>query len=140
MEQGMRKTAMNDADKQQAKRTRKRRFLLCAAALLLLICFGRYDGYTLPEWWRDAHSGIVCWQADTVSSEVAGETKQVALTFDDGPDPRCTPRILDILRRYNIKATFFVEGRFLRAYPDSGAAHPGRRPCSWQPYGHASRI
>ena len=108
---------MNDADKKQIGRIRKRRLALCAAALLLLVCFVRYDGYTLPEWWRDAHSGIVRWQADTLPSEAREEAKYVALTFDDGPDPRCTPRILDILRQYHVKATFFVEGRFVRAYP-----------------------
>lgn len=30
-----------------------------------------------------------------------------ALTFDDGPDPFYTPRLLDLLKRYNMKATFF---------------------------------
>jgi len=36
--------------------------------------------------------------------------KIVALTFDDGPDPRYTPQILDILRREGVKATFFMIG------------------------------
>ena len=36
--------------------------------------------------------------------------RQVALTFDDGPDPDWTPRILDILKRFNVKATFFMIG------------------------------
>jgi peptidoglycan/xylan/chitin deacetylase (PgdA/CDA1 family) len=36
--------------------------------------------------------------------------KLVALTFDDGPDPRCTPQILDILKREKVPATFFVIG------------------------------
>ncbi len=35
---------------------------------------------------------------------------QLALTFDDGPDPKYTPQILDILKKYNIKATFFIIG------------------------------
>jgi cellulose synthase/poly-beta-1,6-N-acetylglucosamine synthase-like glycosyltransferase/peptidoglycan/xylan/chitin deacetylase (PgdA/CDA1 family)/spore germination protein YaaH len=35
---------------------------------------------------------------------------QIALTFDDGPDPQWTPRILDILKRYNVPATFFMVG------------------------------
>ncbi|WP_305022080.1 polysaccharide deacetylase family protein [Paenibacillus lacisoli] len=37
-------------------------------------------------------------------------TRQVALTFDDVPDPRFTPQILDILSRYHIRGTFFVVG------------------------------
>ncbi|GLW96217.1 bifunctional polysaccharide deacetylase/glycosyltransferase family 2 protein [Microtetraspora sp. NBRC 16547] len=36
--------------------------------------------------------------------------KTVALTFDDGPDPRWTPELLDILKRHGAKATFFVVG------------------------------
>ncbi|MEO8725258.1 MAG: polysaccharide deacetylase family protein, partial [Acidobacteriaceae bacterium] len=36
--------------------------------------------------------------------------KQVALTFDDGPDPRWTPKMLDILKEKNVKATFFLIG------------------------------
>ncbi|WP_240795475.1 polysaccharide deacetylase family protein [Aquibacillus halophilus] len=43
---------------------------------------------------------------------------KVALTFDDGPDPRFTPQILDVLKEYNIKATFFVMGARAEAYPD----------------------
>ncbi|QQE81318.1 polysaccharide deacetylase family protein [Alicyclobacillus sp. SO9] len=42
----------------------------------------------------------------------------VALTFDDGPDPDYTPRLLDQLHEYNIKATFFVLGEKAQAYPD----------------------
>ncbi len=38
------------------------------------------------------------------------DEKVVALTFDDGPDETFTPQILDILKKYNIKATFFVVG------------------------------
>jgi peptidoglycan-N-acetylglucosamine deacetylase len=36
--------------------------------------------------------------------------KQVAITFDDGPDPEWTPRILDVLKRENVSATFFLIG------------------------------
>ena len=36
--------------------------------------------------------------------------KIVALTFDDGPDEDFTPQILDILKKYNVKATFYVIG------------------------------
>jgi len=43
--------------------------------------------------------------------------KVVALTFDDGPDPQFTPQILEILRRYNVKATFFLLGQRVQTYP-----------------------
>ncbi len=43
--------------------------------------------------------------------------KYIAMTFDDGPHPQNTPRLLDILRARNIKATFFVIGRSVDLYP-----------------------
>jgi peptidoglycan/xylan/chitin deacetylase (PgdA/CDA1 family) len=43
--------------------------------------------------------------------------KLVAITFDDGPHPTWTPRVLDILRRYHVKATFFVLGVNAERYP-----------------------
>jgi len=42
----------------------------------------------------------------------------IALTFDDGPDPRWTPAILDILKREQAPATFFIIGKNGQAYPD----------------------
>lgn len=42
----------------------------------------------------------------------------VALTFDDGPHPTHTPVLLDILARYNVKATFYVIGQMVRRYPE----------------------
>jgi cellulose synthase/poly-beta-1,6-N-acetylglucosamine synthase-like glycosyltransferase/peptidoglycan/xylan/chitin deacetylase (PgdA/CDA1 family)/spore germination protein YaaH len=47
----------------------------------------------------------------------AGGEHQVALTFDDGPDPKWTPMVLDILKQYNIKATFFLVGSQAEQYP-----------------------
>ena len=42
---------------------------------------------------------------------------RIALTFDDGPDPRTTPRILATLRRHDAKATFFVVGSQVERHP-----------------------
>ncbi|HEX8631298.1 MAG TPA: polysaccharide deacetylase family protein, partial [Catenuloplanes sp.] len=42
----------------------------------------------------------------------------VALTFDDGPDPVNTPRLLDLLKQQDVKATFCVVGSRARAHPD----------------------
>lgn len=44
--------------------------------------------------------------------------KEIALTFDDGPHPGYTPEILEILRRENIPATFFLVGSQAEKYPD----------------------
>ncbi len=41
----------------------------------------------------------------------------IALTFDDGPHPTYTPAVLQLLRQYNIKATFFCIGRQIAKYP-----------------------
>ncbi|BBH22637.1 hypothetical protein Back11_39820 [Paenibacillus baekrokdamisoli] len=49
---------------------------------------------------------------------VAPGSKLVALTFDDGPDHRYTPAILDILKTYKVKATFFTVGSQVKKYPD----------------------
>ena len=45
-------------------------------------------------------------------------TDCIALTFDDGPDPIDTPRLLDILRQKDVKATFFVIGKRAEQYPE----------------------
>jgi peptidoglycan/xylan/chitin deacetylase (PgdA/CDA1 family) len=42
----------------------------------------------------------------------------VAVTFDDGPDPRVTPRVLDLLEARGMHATFFCIGERVRAHPD----------------------
>lgn len=42
----------------------------------------------------------------------------VALTFDDGPHPELTPKLLDLLRAEGVRATFYVIGRNVEAYPD----------------------
>ncbi|MBP1992752.1 polysaccharide deacetylase family protein [Paenibacillus eucommiae] len=44
--------------------------------------------------------------------------REVAFTFDDGPDPRYTPTLLDILNKHNVKATFFVLGSKAEKYPE----------------------
>jgi cellulose synthase/poly-beta-1,6-N-acetylglucosamine synthase-like glycosyltransferase/peptidoglycan/xylan/chitin deacetylase (PgdA/CDA1 family) len=56
-----------------------------------------------------------------------GDTKKIALTFDDGPNARFTPQVLDILRRYQVPATFFIIGleaernpEFLKRIMDEG--------------------
>ena len=46
------------------------------------------------------------------------EGKAIALTFDDGPNPVYTPQLLDLLKKHEIKATFFVVGQNVRDYPE----------------------
>jgi peptidoglycan/xylan/chitin deacetylase (PgdA/CDA1 family) len=49
---------------------------------------------------------------------VSAASNSIALTFDDGPDPEFTPRVLAILAEFDAKATFFLVGERVRAYPD----------------------
>ena len=56
------------------------------------------------------NAGVVFWHGDTHS-------RQVALTFDDGPNDEYTPRILDILKQYDVKATFFLIGKNVERAP-----------------------
>lgn len=57
-------------------------------------------------------------------SQIFGETliapprqNEIALTFDDGPNPAWTPRLLDILAGHDVRATFFLVGKFAEAEP-----------------------
>lgn len=50
-------------------------------------------------------------------SSVKTSKPYLALTFDDGPHPTNTPKLLDILKERNVKATFYVVGTNVKAYP-----------------------
>jgi len=49
---------------------------------------------------------------------VPSSEKVVALTFDDGPSPKWTPEILDVLKAEQVKATFFMLGEHVEQYPE----------------------
>ena len=50
--------------------------------------------------------------------KIKTQEKKLFLTFDDGPHPRITPTVLDLLRVYNAKATFFCIGNNIEKYPE----------------------
>ncbi|MCX7992297.1 MAG: polysaccharide deacetylase family protein [Fimbriimonadales bacterium] len=96
------------------------------ALLCLLILY-----YYLPELTGEARERLLSfeyWQARLRGEHLMtregvlwrGDPRipRVALTFDDGPDPITTPRILDILKREGVRATFFVVGTKLKRYPE----------------------
>jgi peptidoglycan/xylan/chitin deacetylase (PgdA/CDA1 family) len=69
-------------------------------------------------------SGVFAWGATYPASQLFGPTVRhtgdataMALTFDDGPNPTVTPRLLDLLERHGVRATFFLLGRHVRALP-----------------------
>jgi peptidoglycan-N-acetylglucosamine deacetylase len=51
-------------------------------------------------------------------SSIHTDQMVLAMTFDDGPHPVNTPKLLDLLKERNIKATFFLVGANVKAYPD----------------------
>jgi peptidoglycan-N-acetylglucosamine deacetylase len=57
------------------------------------------------------------WYGRTFTGLARG-TKKLALTYDDGPNDPHTLRLLEVLARHNVHATFFVVGRFVRQRPD----------------------
>ncbi len=62
--------------------------------------------------------GPVIRTTDSGTSSASMPDRTIALTFDDGPDPTWTPRVLEVLARHNAKATFFMVGA-------EAAEHPG---------------
>ncbi len=63
----------------------------------------------IPWWFRKLNSSMV-WNILT-------KEKQLYLSFDDGPHETATPFVLDSLKQYNAKATFFCIGKNVKAYP-----------------------
>jgi cellulose synthase/poly-beta-1,6-N-acetylglucosamine synthase-like glycosyltransferase/peptidoglycan/xylan/chitin deacetylase (PgdA/CDA1 family) len=109
------------------------RVILALLLLLALTCVMLLDGYLRAEVGGDqrvrtgAGSGKVPdkilnggpiltfrgGQATTVSVPA----KTIALTFDDGPNPTWTPKVLEILRKYDVPGTFFLVGSMVSRYP-----------------------
>jgi peptidoglycan-N-acetylglucosamine deacetylase len=70
-------------------------------------------------------AGGCCYAALWPESQIFGRTliagsdpREIALTFDDGPNDPWTLRLLDVLAEHNIRATFFVIGNFVHERPD----------------------
>lgn len=60
---------------------------------------------------KEDRPGIVYWHGDS-------SQKTIALTFDDGPQSVYTPQVLDILKRYDVRATFFLIGKNVEIFPE----------------------
>jgi peptidoglycan/xylan/chitin deacetylase (PgdA/CDA1 family) len=77
-----------------------------AAGLAAGLAFG---GYMYAARWPGSR---IFGPALTAPRNPAGASPEIALTFDDGPHPRWTPMLLEILEKQGVKATFFVLGQY----------------------------
>ncbi|MGG1660545.1 polysaccharide deacetylase family protein [Brevibacillus sp. NRS-1366] len=87
-------------------------FILLISGILLTTS---YYGTVLAKGGKDREyyetRGDIVWEVPT-------DSKVIALTFDDGPDPTYTPQIAQLLKQYNAKATFFVVGSRVNKFPE----------------------
>jgi peptidoglycan/xylan/chitin deacetylase (PgdA/CDA1 family) len=75
-----------------------------AAGFAYLFCYGGYEG-------------PVDWAMGTITHG-SRDARRISLTFDDGPDPVRTPALLDALAELDVKATFFLVGKQVKAHPE----------------------
>ena len=100
----------------------KKRFLLfmfCIICSILLILFSLSINNSKSLAISITSNSSISENLQTEISNLTKQNKKIAyLTFDDGPRKRATPKILDILKDENIKATFFVIGKYVKENPD----------------------
>lgn len=85
-----------------------KRILCFFLALAAAICFSAERAFAAAPPRKDG----------VIFSGTTACGKKIALTFDDGPHPVKTPKILDLLDKYGVKATFFIVGANAEAYPE----------------------
>ncbi|WP_026163783.1 bifunctional polysaccharide deacetylase/glycosyltransferase family 2 protein [Kribbella catacumbae] len=103
--------------------------LVCLSGALLLHGYTHHlygttpDGEAIAEGPHNAvpaaiaNGGPVIDATTGAARSVRPRAKMIAITFDDGPDPVWTPKVLDLLRDQGVKATFFVIGTEVVAHP-----------------------
>ena len=122
---GLWKSGVRVADEPVRRRRRLRirpRFLVAAVFLLIVISLLGVEAYADAQFVPDQRGENGGPQKSVPEAIIDGgpvitrdgsyrmPPRTVALTFDDGPDPRWTPQILDVLSRHHVPATFFVIG------------------------------
>lgn len=83
--------------------------LMAVISFLMMFELNQITVYKDRELWEK--NGAIVWEANV-------QEKLLALTFDDGPSPTFTEKILDLLTKYNAKGTFFVMGKQAEKYPN----------------------
>jgi peptidoglycan-N-acetylglucosamine deacetylase len=79
----------------------------------------------IPAAFAAAATGLAAYAGRYPDSKIFGPAithtnspRKLAVTFDDGPNPTMTPKLLDLLDRHKARATFFVVGKYARQHPD----------------------
>ena len=96
---------------------KKKTFFIFSLVILFITLNFIYYSISSP-------SSITCNTSETLGLEdkiknIYKKNEKIAyLTFDDGPSPSVTPKILDILKEENIKASFFVIGKKVKEHPE----------------------
>jgi peptidoglycan-N-acetylglucosamine deacetylase len=80
-------------------------YLACGAAMALLGAAGYQSMAPTGQWFGRTFKGV------------SENSKDLALTFDDGPSELFTPRLLEVLAKHEVHATFFMIGRYAQQYP-----------------------
>lgn len=80
---------------------------------------------TVPAALALAATGLLTYAGRSPDSKIFGPAitrtnspRKLAVTFDDGPNPAITPKLLDLLDRHKARATFFVIGQYVRQHPE----------------------
>jgi peptidoglycan-N-acetylglucosamine deacetylase len=80
--------------------------LVLGAATAALVSAGYQSMSPTGQWYGRTFTGLT------------RRCRKIALTFDDGPNDPYTPQLIEVLARHNVKATFFMLGRYVQARPD----------------------
>ena len=95
--------------------------IILLAIIIVLLFQNSFPGNQNYSPGETRETGNRLWGTDNSAADQTQkktEKKQIALTFDDGPDEIFTPMLLDGLKERNVKATFFLLGKQAEKYPD----------------------
>jgi peptidoglycan-N-acetylglucosamine deacetylase len=81
-------------------------------------CFNAWDFLTDKNHWKIQPPAFLRWLFPGSLWRVNSSNKVVYITFDDGPIPEVTPKVIDCLKKFGAKATFFCVGDNVRKYPE----------------------
>lgn len=93
-------------------------FIKSKFILVLLIILFVFFAFFVRHIFCYAKEGKQKSSSNTLNSIFDSPAKIAYLTFDDGPSEKVTPKILDILKEENVKATFFVVGKHVKEHPE----------------------